>query len=572
MQVDVLFANALITDLFRLRLFHGWAAVADGRFVAVEEGDPSDGWSAREVRDLQGRTLAPTLIDAHMHIESSLITPRRFAEAVLPFGTGAVLADPHEIANVAGVEGVRWMIAASHGLPLRVYIAIPSCVPATSPQIEWTAHTFDADAIRTLFDEPDVIALGEVMDYEGLLGQNDRLPALVQAARQAGLRLEGHIPTLSGARLSRYLAHGISSDHTLTFPDKIREQVSKGVTVMLQAKSVTPENMAAVAALPDRSGILLVTDDIEPTLLQAGHLSQIVTQAIEAGLAPLEAHASASLRAARYLNLRDLGAIAPGHRADCMVMDDLATFPPREVFIDGQPVAAAGQMLAHDWPELPPLPEFPPVPGDLRREDFRLAPADVAGDTVRANVVVLDNEYNTLTRLAQEPMSLRDGYAALAEDDGLDLVAVIARDRSAQTVGLIKHAKLLRGAFATSLAHDSHNLLVIGREVDAMLAAARAVHEMGGGVAVAQGDEVLATLPLPLFGLLSDAPVPEVARALEQVEAAMRRLGVTHQRPFLTFSIMALSVSPYYKFTDKGIVDTEQRQLLAPWEALENHD
>lgn len=572
MQVDVLFSNALIADLFRLRLFHGWAAVVDGRFVAVEEGNAPDDWSAREVRDLKGRVLVPALVDAHMHIESSLITPRRFAEAVLPFGTGAVLADPHEIANVAGADGVRWMIAASRGLPLRVYIAIPSCVPATSPEIEWTAHAFDADAIRALFDEPDVIALGEVMDYEGLLGQNDRLPPLVRAAREAGLRLEGHIPTLSGVRLSRYLAHGISSDHTLTFPGKIREQISKGVTVMLQAKSVTPENMAAVAALPDRSGVLLVTDDIEPTVLRSGHLSRVVTQAIEAGLAPLDAHASASLRPARYLNLRDLGAIAPGYRADCMIMDDLAAFPPREVYIDGQPVAAEGRMITCDWPELPPLPSFPPVPGGLRREDFRLASPDSAGDAVLANVVVLDNEHNTLTRLVQQPVQLRDGYAALVEGDGLNLVAVIARDRSSQAVGLLKHANLTRGAFATSLAHDSHNLLVIGREVDSMVTAARAVHEAGGGVAVAQGSEVLARLPLPLFGLLSDEPAPEVARALERVEDAMRRLGVTHQRPFLTFSIMALSVSPYYKFTDKGIVDTEQRQLLAPWEALARHD
>lgn len=572
MQVDVLFSNAQIADLFRLQLFRGWAAVVDGRFIAVEEGDPPDGWSAREVRDLEGRILVPTLIDAHMHIESSLITPRRFAEVVLPFGTSAVLADPHEIANVAGANGVWWMIAASRGLPLRVYIAIPSCVPATSAEIEWTAHTFDADAIRALFDEPNVIALGEVMDYEGLLGQNDRLPPLVRAAREAGLRLEGHIPTLSGARLSRYLAHGISSDHTLTDPDKIREQVSKGVTVMLQAKSVTPENMAAVAALPDRSSILLVTDDIEPTLLQAGHLSRIVTQAIGAGLPPLEAHASSSLRPARYLNLRDLGAIAPGYRADCMVMDDLGAFPPREVFIDGRRVALEGEMLAHDWPELPPLPDFPPVPGDLEREDFRLALPGEAGDAARANVVVLDNEYNTLTRLSQQSVPLRDGYAALAEGDGLSLVAVIARDRSSQAVGLIQRTNLRRGAFATSLAHDSHNLLVIGREVDSMVAAARAVHAAGGGVAVAQGDEVLATLPLPLYGLISDAPVSEVAHALEQVEDAMRRLGVTHQRPFLTFSIMALSVSPYYKFTDKGIVDTEKRQLLAPWEALDRHE
>lgn len=572
MQVDALFTNAQIADLFRLRLFDGWAAIVDGRFAAVEEGALPPELAADETHDLEGRLIVPTLIDAHMHIESSLITPRRFAEAVLPFGTGAVLADPHEIANVAGVEGVRWMIAASQGLPLRVYIAIPSCVPATSPDIEWTAHVFDADAIQPLFDAHHVLALGEVMDYEGLLGQNDRLPMLVRAAREAGLRLEGHIPTLSGVRLSRYLSHGISSDHTLTYPDKLREQLSKGVTVMLQAKSVTAENMAAVAALSDRSNILLVTDDIEPTLLQAGHLSQIVTLAIEAGLAPLEAHASASLRPARYLGLRDLGAIAPGFRADFMIMNDLAAFPPAEVFIDGQRVASEGRIAVQNWPKLPPIPDAPPVPANLRHQDFRLVPAGNGGDTVRANVVVIDNERNTLTQLERQSVRLEDGYAVFSEGDGLNLIAVIARNLLSRTVGLIRNANLTRGAFASSLAHDSHNLLLIGRDIVSMVSAARTVHELGGGVAVTDGDDVLATLPLPLFGLLSDRPALEVARGLERIEDAMRRLGVTHQRPFLTLSIMALSVSPYYKFTDKGIVDTERRTLIAPWEAVVGDD
>jgi adenine deaminase len=262
MHVDWLLKNAKIADLFRLRLFDGWLGIRGQRFLYVEEGDPPPDLSADHVRDVAGQHIVPTLIDAHMHIESSLITPRRFAEAVLPFGTTTVLADPHEIANVAGIDGIRWMIEASQDVRLRVLIAIPSCVPATSPELEWTAHVFDAAAVRELAGVANVIALGEVMDYRGLLGQNDRLPPLVRAAREAGLRLEGHIPTLSGLELSEYLSHGISSDHTLTFPDKILEQIAKGVTVMFQTKSITPENMAVITGLPDRYGILLVTDDI----------------------------------------------------------------------------------------------------------------------------------------------------------------------------------------------------------------------------------------------------------------------------------------------------------------------
>ncbi|GAB4538249.1 MAG: adenine deaminase [Anaerolineae bacterium] len=565
-ELDLLLHNARIADLFRLRTFVGWVGVAAGRFVYVEDGPPPPDLRARRTLDLDGRYLVPGLLDAHMHIESSLVTPRRFAEAVLPFGTTAVLADPHEVANVAGEAGVRWMIAASQGLDLRVFIAIPSCVPATAPELEWTGAVFQADVVERLASEPSVIALGEVMDYQGLLGHNDRLPPMVEAARRAGLRVEGHIPTLRGTSLSRYLAHGITSDHTLTNPQKLLEQLSKGVAVMLQAKSITPQNIAAVNGLPDRSNIILVTDDVEPSLLVDGHLNRIVALAVEAGLPPLEALASASLRPARYLGLHDLGAITPGYRADFLVMDGLAAFPPAEVYVAGRQVAAGGVLTSPQASQMPPPPPFPPVPGPFSPADFRLDSRDHPAAQVRANAVVLDNDRNTLTRLEHVPVSLEGGYALFQEGDGLNLVAVFAREGSSRMVGVLKNASLNHGAFASSLAHDSHNLLVVGREAWSMAVAANAVHEQGGGLAVARGEEVLARLPLPLFGLLSDEPIRQAADGLANIEAALRAAGMTHQRPFLMLSILALSVSPYYKFTDKGVVDTEARRLLPPWE------
>ncbi len=565
---DLLFHNARIVDVFRLRTFLGWACVAGGRFVAVEEGEPPAGLEAAQRVDVGGRYLAPGLVDAHMHIESSLLTPRRFAQAVLPFGTTTVLADPHEVANVAGVEGVRWMIAASRNLPLSVFVAIPSCVPATSPQIEWTAAVFGADEVRALASEPSVIALGEVMDYRGLLGQNDRLPPMVRAAHEAGLLVEGHIPTLRGVELSRYLAHGVFSDHTLADPPKILEQLSKGVTVMLQTKSVTAENMALLRELPDRANVLLVTDDVEPSRLAGGHLSRVVQLAIERGLPPLEAWASATVRPSRYLRLRDRGAIAPWLRADCMVLDELEAFPPRAVYVGGRQVATEGAYTGEVLPSLPPLPNFPPVPAPPRAKDLRLDRFERVKRVV-ANVVTLVNEQTTLTQLERVPLELRDGYALFDIGDRLNLVAVRTRDGARTSVGVVKNVNLVRGAFATSLAHDSHNLLLIGRDPRSMETAGRAVQAMGGGVAVAEGDAVLARLPLPLFGLLSDAPLTEVHTALLQVEVMLERFGVRHQRPFLTLSILALSVSPYYKFTDRGVVDTERRVLLPTWEAAD---
>ena len=563
MEFDALLTNARIADVFRYRLFEGWIGIRDGRFVAVEAGDAPTGISAAETLDLARRIVMPGLIDSHLHIESSLLTPRRFAEAVLPFGTTTILSDPHEVGNVAGEAGVKWMIAASQNLPLRIYHSIPSCVPATAPELEWTHEVFDAAAIRRLARQPSVIALGEVMDYRGLLGPNERLRAIVAAARENNLIIEGHIPTLSGLELSQYLAHGVSSDHTLTFAAKIQEQISKGLAVMLQTKSVTPENMAAVAELPDRSHIILVTDDIEPSLLADGHLSRIVALAIECDMTPLEAIAAATIRPARYLGLRDHGAIAPGFLADFLVMDDIAAFPPAQVYVGGQAVAAAGAMAAPITRENPVQPDYPGIPGAFAADDFKLDDSGWSG-CVEAQVVALQNKHSTLTQLEQRTVRLQAGHAQFQADDGLSLASVIARDESSRTVGLIANTGLNQGAWASSVAHDCHNLLVIGRNPRAMARAANAVQRMGGGVAVATKDGLMASLRLPCFGLLSDEPVADVAAGLAAVENAMRGLGAHQTRPFLTFSIMSLSVSPYAKFTDQGIVDTETRRLIRP--------
>ena len=568
MEFDALLVNARIADVFRCRLFEGWIGIRDGRFITVEAGGAPGGIRAVETIDLAGRIVMPGLIDSHLHIESSLLTPRRFAEAVLPWGTTTILSDPHEVGNVAGEEGVKWMIAASQDLPLRIYHSIPSCVPATSPDIEWTHEVFDAAAIQRLAKQPSVIALGEVMDYRGLLGPNERLRAIVRAARENNLLIEGHIPTLAGIELSQYLAHGISSDHTLTFPAKIQEQISKGLAVMLQTKSLTPENVAAVAQLPDRSRIILITDDIEPSLLTDGHghLSRIVALAIETGMPPLEAIAAATIRPARYLGLRDQGAIAPGFLADFLIMDDISAFPPAQVFVGGQAVAQAGAMTAAITRDNPAQPDYPGIPGSFAAADFKLDYfGGGGGGSVQAQVVGLQDKRSTLTKLQQRTLRLRDGHAQLEADDGLALASVIARNESSRTVGLIANTGLSQGAWASSVAHDCHNLLVIGHSPDAMAEAANAVHAMGGGVAVATRAGIEASLRLPYFGLLSDEPVAAVAAGLAAVEDAMRRIGAHQTRPFLTFSIMSLSVSPYAKFTDKGIVDTESRQLIQPF-------
>jgi adenine deaminase len=565
-EIDLLIHNARIVDVFRLRVFEGWLGIRDGRFIYVEAGKPPSELQAHDTINLDGALLVPGLIDSHMHIESSQITPRRFSEAVIPFGTTTILSDPHEVGNVAGESGVRWMIAASEDLPLRIYHSIPSCVPATSPEIEWTSEVFDEHVINRLADETSVIALGEVMDYQGLLGDNPRLQRIVAAAHTNNLFVEGHIPTLSGMELSEYLSHGVSSDHTLTFSTKIEEQISKGLAVMLQTKSITPENIQVVMNLADRSRILIITDDIEPSLLIKGHLSRMIQLAIEVGMPPIEAIASATIRPARYLGLRHIGAIAPGYHADFMVMTDFDQFPPEQVFVGGEQVALHGTMNKSNLLDLPKEPQYFGVPGPLLTADFCFVATSKQGDSVVANAVTLQNTTNSLTKRESVQVQIdSDGYVVFQSDDGLALVGIYTRNNSSSAVGILKNSGFKNGAFASTVCHDSHNLMVIGRDVHAMQLAAEAVYQMNGGVAVTEGNQILAQLTLPYFGLLSDQPVPEVAKNMQEVEDALRELGMQHLRPFLLLSILGLSVSPYFKFTDKGIVDTERRAILPTW-------
>src|SRR5690606_29300380 len=356
---DLLVTGANVVDVVTQTVFRGWFTVLGGRFVEVEEGDgPRRGEvEARETIDLGGAYVQPGMIDVHMHIESSLVTPRRFAEGALARGTTAVLQDPHEVANVLGAPGITWMVEPSRGLPLRVFSAVSSCVPATSPDIETPNASITPAEVTELAKEPDVLALGEVMDFQGLVAGDDHLSAMVAAAHAAGLSVEGHVPSLSGEALSRYVAFGARSDHTLMTAAKVLEQLRKGQWVMVQEKSVTPEVVAALKALPDRSRVVLITDDVMPHRLLSGQLDRVGSLAVERGWDPVDAIASATLRPATYLGLADLGLVAPGALAAFVVTDGLAAYPPRRVYVGGRLVAADGATVVPSAPS--PAPTAP---------------------------------------------------------------------------------------------------------------------------------------------------------------------------------------------------------------------
>ncbi|MDX2004515.1 MAG: adenine deaminase C-terminal domain-containing protein [Meiothermus sp.] len=554
--LDLLVHNAQIADVVRLRLYRGWVGIAQGQFCYVEAGEPPAGVTAQTILDAAGLILAPGLIDAHMHVESSLTSPRRFAEAVIPHGTTAILADPHEIANVLGARGIRWMMEAAKGLPLRTFTAIPSCVPATDRSLETVLGSISADNVRELAGEPEVIALGELMDYQGLAMGSSQLEGLIAAAREAGLLLEGHTPTLLGPTLSDYTAHGITSDHTLSTPEKLLEQLTKGYTVMLQAKSLNARVVEAVRELPERSRVLLTTDDVMPNQLHRGHMSSLIQMVTELGWDPMDALASATLRPATYLRRSELGVVAPGRRADFLLLEGLTTFPPAAVYVDGQKVAEGGTSLF----DLPP-PPAPPVGGELRRRPFR--PADfhfqISDGPHTINLMAM-NQSNTFTALETRPVRFAGGQPETGEN--LMTVAVLMRQGDGPAaLGLLANYGLSEGAFASTLAHDSHNFIVAGRSAEAMAEAANRVLELGGGMSLVAGDQTY-DLALPIVGLLSDEPVAATGAQFERMEQALRQRGVQHAYPVLFLTLLALTVSPAVKMSDRGLVDVERRRLM----------
>lgn len=566
--VDVLVINAQVVDVFRMRTFAGWATIQDGRFQYVEEGSLPDGIAADRTIDCDGAFLVPGLIDTHLHIESSHMLPRTFAEAVLPQGTTGLLADPHEIANLAGEPGVAWLIEASRDLPLSIFFASPSVVPIVSPDLETPNAQLDSTAIERICANPQVLSIGEIHDYRGVAAGEPNLLALEGVSLRTGRKIEGHIPELMGCDLSRYVALGVTSDHTLFSPEQLLEELSKGIYVMLQRKAMTQEIISVINELPDRSRILFVTDDVSPAELREGHLLAIVSLGISLGLSPIEAFASATIRAATYLGLHRRGAIAPGRRADFWTTKSLDVPVPMAVYVEGNHVACDGHIVEGVVPDAVCNPihlAAPPIPGPLREDDFRLVP-DIQGETlISARAIELLNSNNSLTGLAEVQVSVCNGHPKLEKGDDLCVIGVISRtDPTSMSFALLKGFGLTAGAVASSVAHDTHNLIVVGRDPTSMVAAANEVHRLGGGIVFAMGNHIESALPLPIAGLLSDAGLETIVCQAREVDASLGSYGVLHREPLLVLTLLALSVSPHYKVTDRGIVDVRERKILSP--------
>ncbi|HDS16531.1 MAG TPA: adenine deaminase [Proteobacteria bacterium] len=550
MPADLLLRNLRLVNVLSGEIHATSVAIADGIFLGL--GD----YPAREQIDCGGRYLVPGLIEGHIHIESSQILPAEFARLVAAHGTAAVVADPHEIANVMGVDGVEFMLAATAGLPVSFFFMVPACVPSTT--METAGDRLDAVAVTELLQKyPErLLGLAEVMNFPGVLKREPETMAKIRAC--AGRIIDGHAPQLSGFDLNAYILAGPGSDHEATTLSEAREKLRAGMHLMLREGS-REHNLDDLIPLINRhnqANCSLVSDDRHVgDLLDKGHLDYSIRKAIAGGLDPLTAIQMATINPARYFGLKKRGAVAPGYRADAILLDDLAGFVIDRVFLAGRL-----QREADFRSPLQALPGNTVLLPALSEKSFAIP---VRG---RGLLVIGMIPGQLVTRKLILDAKLEEGLAVADPERDLAKLAVLERHHGSGRIGLgfVQGLGLRRGALAGTVAHDAHNLIVAGVSDADMLLAAQTVKAMGGGLAVVANGRVLGRLPLPVAGLMSVEKAETTAAALKKLQAQAAFLGAEHD-PFMTISFLALPVIPALKLTDRGLVDVERFQLVELW-------
>jgi len=502
--------------------------------------------------DLNGRYLAPGFIDGHVHIESSMVEVPQFARAVVPLGTTSVIADPHEIANVFGYEGIRYMMDASKYNPLNVFFMLSSCVPA-SP-LETAGSELRAFDLFPFLREKWVLGLAEVMNYPGVLNADPDVLDKIKIVPDK--RVDGHAPGLSGKDLNGYITAGVQSDHECTSVDEAREKLTRGMFIMLREGSGT-KNLLDLLPLITRENerrCFFCTDDRHPNdILSEGHINFMIRSAIRAGLAPITAIRLATLNTAEYFGLQKLGAIGPGKMADLVVLDNFQNFHIHQVYKNGSLVAEDG-VAVYAVPTRPPVTLRSSVNIKWLEGDEFVIPR--RGDTCRVIGIVPDQ---IVTRSLQMAPTCRDGVLISDVERDLLRLYVVERHQASGNMGkgLVHGFGLTSGAIATSIGHDSHNIIAIGVNDSDLIKAVTTINKMGGGVALIDQGRVIASLELPIAGLMSNKPLEFVSSRMHEMVAACQNLGVPLADPLMTLSFLALPVIPQLKLTDLGLVDVQ---------------
>ena len=566
-ECDLAIKNAQLLNVFTGEVYPATVFVYDGAIAHVEYRNLEEGLDkVKNVVDAEGKYLIPGLIDAHMHVESSMLTPRNFAKVSIPSGTTTIVMDPHEIGNVYGVEGVKYMHDSGEGLPQRQFVDIPSCVPAV-PECENAGAEFFAKEIEELAELKRVIGLAEVMDYIGVINQEDRMADIIHAAERKGLYLQGHAPFVSGRNLSAYLIGGPVTDHESRTGEEAIEKLRSGMYIDSRESSIThnvKDIWEGVKHCKFFDHYCLCTDDREADdLLHEGHINYVVNAAIKYGMDPVTAIKSATLNTAREINVTDLGAIAPGYVADMLLVEDLSNIHPTHVFFEGKLVAQDGKLLQPIEDKEYEIETRNSVQlKELSLEDFHVD-TPVENGKVNVNVMVYPNLELSSTYVEKTEFEVKDGSIVLPNDDYKFVIVLNRYGKGTIGKGIVKGFGTKKGALASTVSHDSHNLTVVyDNEADALLVA-NTLKECGGGMCAAYNGTVLSTLPLPLAGLMSLKSAEELSVVSQKMKQAIVELGLTDmENPLLRIVTLALPVIPEVKMSDLGLVDVLTKKII----------
>ncbi len=548
-KADLVLKNATYVDVFSGELATDDIAVAEGLVVGLGQ------YSGAQEVDMSGKIVCPGFIDAHIHLESSLVTPGAFARAVLPHGTTTVIADPHEIANVMGIDGIDYMLSATEGLPLDVRFMIPSCVPA-SP-VDESGANLDYRDIDSFFTHPRVLGLAEMMNSPGIIGADAAAVSKIVASQAHHKKIDGHAPGLTGNDLNAYIAAGVYSDHECADLQDALAKLKRGQFIMIR-EGTAAHNLEALMPLI-RSGKLysrcmFCTDDKHPNdLLEKGHMDYICREAVRMGADPIRTVQVACMHAARYFLLNNRGAIAPGYLADFAILDNLKDFNVLTVYHKGELVYDGKDVI--DFPN----PEIPPHLDALAHDTFHLSNL-TAGDFA-------ESRGRGLIGMVAGQIITKDLGLAHGVDTQKDILKMAVIERHKHTghigIGYLHGYGLKEGAIATSVAHDSHNIICVGANDEDMALAANRIKESHGGIVVVKDGNVLAQLELEIAGIMTNRPLPLVNDLLENAKAAAYELGVSRDiDPFMTLSFMSLPVIPQLRLTTRGVIDVATQQYV----------
>ena len=550
-EVDLVLTNCYVVDVLSGRIHPAQIAIADGIIVGLDSG-----YRARKTIDLKGKYLAPGLIDCHVHIESSMVSVQEFAGTIMPRGTTSVIIDCHEIGNVMGIAGIRYMMDSAAKVPLDIFFMLPSCVPATP--FETSGAVLEAADLKPLIDEPAVLGLGELMNFPGTIAGDPGVLAKLELFKD--MLVDGHAPSLTGKDLTAYIAAGPDSDHECTNAGEAEEKLQKGMYIFMREGTAARNllDLLPVMNAENSSRCCLCTDDRLPgDLLKRGDIDSMLRMAVDAGVSPVTAIQMATINTARRFGLRDRGAVAAGYRADLVVFEDLEKLGVRMVLKGGDMVAEGGELKIAMGEEPAVLSSTFNV-AEFNSEKLRV-PA--SGKNARVIGVIPDQ---IVTKALSLEVRIEGDLAVADMKKDILKIAVVERHAGTGNVGLgfVQGFGLTRGALASSVAHDSHNIVVVGASDEDMAAAVEKIIQMDGGQVVATGGEAVASLALPIAGLMSPISAQEVAAKLQKLNSSAADIGCKLGDPFIAMSFLALPVIPELKLTDRGLVDVKKFELV----------